>query len=352
MALHDQCGELEQVHVRGMIYRGVRLELITGLGLALAVSALPQVAWGAHSVTTQTALNVDTQEQGARPQAKVAVTVTGDDGLPATGAVSIREGARQLGSLLLDGEGQASAVFGMPGGGNHILSAVYTGDARHLGSVSPEITAQGPAVTTPDFQVTVGALSPASTLTAGGAGTAIVTVTPVSNASLAAPMFVTLSCSGLPNQASCNFTPSNIEVLATTPTSCPSGSPAASCPPTSSMVVLTSAASAMASPASRPGNDHNAITWAFLLPGALGLGGLAWGTRRNRWMNRLVLVALVAFVTMLGATGCNPQYYYYHHGPGSNPATPSGTYTIYVTGQSSDGVTAITHSSSFTLTVN
>ncbi len=45
-----------------------------------------------------------------------------------------------------------------------------------------------------------------------------------------APMFVTLSCSGLPALASCAFTPESIEILPTTPASCPSGSPAIGLP--------------------------------------------------------------------------------------------------------------------------
>jgi hypothetical protein len=86
-----------------------------------------------------------------------------------------------------------------------------------------------------------------------------------------------------------------------------------------------------------------------LLPGALGLGGLAWGGRR-RWLNRLSLLALVGIVTMLGTTACNARYNYYNHGP-SSTATPAGTYTIKVTGQSSDGVTATSNSTTLALTV-
>jgi hypothetical protein len=57
-------------------------------------------------------------------------------------------------------------------------------------------------------------------------------------------------------------------------------------------------------------------------------------------------------VATLGTTGCNPQYYYYNHGPGQPPATPAGTYTVTVTAQSANGVTAITNSTTVALTVN
>jgi len=83
----------------------------------------------------------------------------------------------------------------------------------------------------------------------------------------------------------------------------------------------------------------------------LGLGGLAWGARRRRWISRASLLALLAVVTVLGTTGCNPRYYYYNHGPDTNLPTPSGSYTITITGQSSNGITAVTNSTTLALTV-
>ena len=149
-------------------------------------------------------------------------------------------------------------------------------------------------------------------------------------------MFVTLSCSGLPDQAACTFTTESVEIL-----------PAATAPLTSSMVIVTQTASAALSPHPR----SNSVTWAFLLPGALSLGGLAWGVRRRAWLNRLSLLGLVALVAMLGTTACNARYNYYNHGPPTNPATPAGTYTVTVTAQSSNGVTAITNPTTMALTV-
>ena len=68
------------------------------------------------------------------------------------------------------------------------------------------------------------------TLTPGQTGTALITVMPENNSSLTAPMFVTLSCSGLPNETSCTFTPESVQILATTPASCTSGSALTSTP--------------------------------------------------------------------------------------------------------------------------
>ena len=183
------------------------------------------------------------------------------------------------------------------------------------------------------------------TLTAGQSGTATVTVTPsqVFVASLndtGAPSFVTVSCSGLPH-------PFLLHVYA--------GEPGDSAGPGCGRHQFH--ADSDASPdrrrraARKARTQDNPVAWAILLPGMLGLGGLAWGARRRRWLQRLTLVALVGLVTTLGTTGCNPRYYYYNHGPGNPPATPSGTFTVTVAGQSSNGVTAITNTTTFQLTV-
>lgn len=325
---------------------------MAGLALALAVPMLSASAASAQSVSTATTLTVNTRTQNSRTQAAVAVDVTGYDGLPATGAVNLMDGSRVLAEVKLDGNGQASTVLTLPAG-DHALTAVYAGDATHQISTSRPYDVTVDSGSTPDFQISLSAVSPSTlplTLTAGDSGTVQVNITPVDNAALTAPMYVTLSCSGLPDQTSCSFSPASIEILPTTPTSCTTGSPAASCPPTSQLVIQTQReGTAMATP---PAGRHSSpVAWAILLPGALGLGGLAWGARRRRWLQRLALVALVGLVTTLGATACNPLYYYYNHGPPYTPATPSGTYTITVTGQSTNGVTATTHSTTMVLTV-
>ena len=318
--------------MRGIICRGLRLELVAGLGVALAIPALSVAAANSQRLATQTAVTLETRDQGGRTQATVAVTVTGEDGLPATGAVAISDYGSQLAGAALNAQGQTSIVLALPGG-PHSLRAVYTGDGTHQGSTSQASGAQAQASSTPDFLISV---APATlSLTPGQSGTVTASVTPQNSDALTAPMFVTLSCSGLPDQSSCTFTPENVEIL-----------PNATNAITSSMVITTQEATASAA---HP--RSSLVAWAFLLPGALGLGGLAWGARRRPWLNRLTLLALVGLVTMLGATACNPRYGYLNHGPPVPPATPAGTYTVYVTAQSSNGVTAITNSTTIALTV-
>jgi hypothetical protein len=329
---------LEQAHVRGFVCRNLRLELVAGIGIALAMPALALAAQDSQSsdiqkLSTQTTLAAQTRDQSGRTQATLSVSVNGEDGLPATGGVAISDRGIQLAGAALNAKGEANIVVALPAG-DHSLAAVYAGDATHLSSASQVADVQAQVSGTPNFTVSV---APATlTLKAGQTGTVTASVTPQNSTGLTAPMFITMSCSGLPDQSSCSFTPENLEILQN-----------ATAPLTSSMVILTQ----LASSASLAHPQSNSVAWAVLLPGALGLGGLAWGFRRRPWLNRLTLLALMALVTMLGTTACNPRYYYLNHGPPINPATPAGTYTINVTAQSTDGVSAITNTTTMSLTV-
>jgi hypothetical protein len=339
---------LELVHVRGIVRRGLRLELVAGLGIALAMPALAAPA----SVATTTTLTAPQTTQITQSDAQTcsltsfSVNVTGTAGVPA-GTVNIEDGSAPLASADLNSTGQASFQFALADGA-HSLSAVYAGNASFNGSASAPASVTITSQCDSAFVVTVSNLTPTSaantlTLTPGQAGTAIIMVTPLQEfvSTLTTPAFVTISCSGLPDQASCIYTPESIEIL-----------PDQNAAVTSSMVLQTYAQSTTsASPATRPGKGSSPIAWAFLLPGALGLGGLAWGARRRHWLNQLSLVVLVSLVTLLGTTGCNPRYYYEHHGPVPNPPTPAGTYTVTVTAQTNNGVTAITQNTTFVLAV-
>jgi hypothetical protein len=343
---------LEQVQVSGLNRRGTRLEWFAALGIALALAVLSASAQ-AQQIVTHTTLTVETSEQGGHTQATASVSVSSADGLPASGAVIIEDGDRDLAEAALNAEGQATPVFSLVGG-DHALRAVYAGDATHLTSASVTSNVSGQTSSTPNFALTLAPVAPSTlplTLTAGQAGTIAVTVVPEDNTALTAPMFVNLSCSGLPSEASCAFTPASVEILPTTPASCPTGSPASACPPVSSMLLQTQEQlTNLVAPAHRA-SGGKPIAWAILLPGILGLGGLAWGARRRRWLQRTALVALVGLVAALGTTACKPLYDYYQHGPVHPTATPPGTYTVTITGQSSNGVSAITNNTTMVLTV-
>jgi len=315
-----------------MIRRGLRLQFVAGLGIALSMPALAFAGQSAQAVATQTTLQEEMHDQAGHTQANLTVIVAGEDGLPAAGAVVVSDHGRQMAGAALNKQGQATLVLDLLAG-DHSFTAAYLGDTTHSASKSESSGAQASTSTTPDFQISI---APASlTLGLGQSGTIITSITPVNSSALATPMFITLSCSGLPDQSSCTFNPENVEIL-----------PNATAVVTSSAVFVTQQQEGSIA---RPGSSGVAL--AILLPGALGLGGLAWSVRRRPWMQRLSLLALVALVTLLGTTACNPQYNYYNHGPPINPSTPPGVYTVNVTAQSSNGVTATTHSTTLAFTV-
>jgi hypothetical protein len=319
--------------------RRLNLELAGILGVAAFGVALAGTAWAAGPQpamqSTATTLSAETRIQNGRTLASFAVAVKGEDGAPAAGAVVIEEDGRQLAGAALSGEGRARLEFAVPAG-DHKFQAVYQGDDTHQASVSGMSGVRAQASTaTPDFTV---AVAPGSaSLTAGQSGTATVSLTPVNASALTGPMFVTLACAGFPDQSSCSFTPENVEIL-----------PNATAPITSSMSLITQGRNRTLA---HGRSEQSPVAWAFLLPGTLGLAGLAFSARRKRWLSRLSLIALVGLVSVLGATACAPRYNYYNHGPPYNLPTPAGSYTLEITAQSSNGVTATTHSTQFALTV-
>jgi hypothetical protein len=282
----------------------------------------------------------------------LTATVTSSGGVP-SGTVDIEDEASgvpvQLANASLNVSGQATAVLYLSNG-PHTLLAVYTGNTTYQTSTSMPASSTISSQCDTSFAVTLSDLSPSTssaiTLTPGQSGTATVTVTPseefvASLSTSGAPAFITVSCSGLPSLASCTFTPEDLEIL-----------PGQDAGVLSSMLLQTQGQRIdQLVPPNPMGRRSGPVALAILLPGMLGLGGLAWGAHRRKWLNRLALVALVGLVTTLGTTACNPRYYYEHHGPPTNPATPSGTFNVTVTAQSSNGVAAITDSTTMVLTV-
>lgn len=318
--------------------RAWRLELVAGLGIALALPALALSAENSKGLPTQTTLTAETRDVGGRTQASLNIAVAGRDGSVAAGTVEILDNGKPLAGVALDSEGRATAEVTLAPG-DHSLTASYAGDNAHASSASESQAVSADTSAAPDFSI---AVAPTSvTLKPGQSGSVVATVTPISAASLTAPMFVTLSCSGLPDQSACTFTPQSLEIL-----------PNATTAVTSTMVLTTVAGTGVnAQNAPKSIGPSRPVAWAILLPGALGLAGLAFGARRRTWLRRLSLLGVVALVGVLGTTGCNPLYGYRNHGPTGNLPTPAGSYTIKVTAQSSNGVTATTHSTTMALTV-
>jgi hypothetical protein len=323
------------VHVIRMFRRRLRLQWVAALSVAVAMPGLAAAAAGRQQAT-QTLLRIDTRDGNGQTQATLSMAVIGADGQPASGSIAIQDQGKPLAGFVLDAAGRATATIDLAGG-DHSLYAVYTGDSAHLGSSSEETPVHAVSGSTPDFSISV---APATvSLKQGQSGSATVSVTPVNAASLTAPMFVTISCSGLPDQSACTFTPENLEI--------PVGATAA----INSSLVLSTQATSLAKAEPTVTREAHPIALAVLLPGALVLAGIAFGARRRRFLSRFVLLGLVAFVSVLGTAACAPLYNYLNHGPPYNLPTPAGNYNVTISAQSSNGVTATTHTTTIALTV-
>jgi hypothetical protein len=258
-----------------------------------------------NTAATQTTLTVATNNAGPRTKATLTAHVSADLAGPPSGVVNFRSGETDLGSALLDGEGNASLVTDLFSAGAHPVVAIYQGQSGYLASTSRLEQVHANASTVAGFTV---AVSPTSLSTAvGGFVDTVVTVTPVNGFNA----YVSLSCSGLPVNTTCNFTPVNVPAICT----------AATCTPAnSSMQIQTQAPSPLIA--------------SFLFPALIGLVGLS-ACKRGACRN--LVLGMLAFAGALGITACSQRYNYLNHGPPGNPGTPAGSYTVTVEAQSSTG---------------
>ena len=307
----------------------VRRTAQTAMALALVAGFS---AMANAQARTHTTLTAETRDLGGKTIVGFTGHVTSDDGSTATGAVRLVESGHDLaGTALASG---SEALFLLDGlkQGDHSIQAVYDGDADHAPSTSEAVTLHPLAAGSPDFSI---GIAPASlSMKAGSNGNSTLTLLPVNGFT----GFITLSCSGLPVGASCTFTPANLQMTATT-------SPTAGV--TAQLSLVTTAPAGQNGKLELP-SKGSPMALAILLPGVIGLGVL--GRKRNL-LGRISLLVLVAGLGIMATTACNPRYYYLNHPPTYNGGTPKGTYTITVTAQSSNGVTATAHSTPLALTV-
>jgi hypothetical protein len=259
------------------------------------------------TAATQTTLSVATNDVGPRTKATLAAHVSAaPGGSPAGGVVNFRSGETDLGSGVLDADGNASLQTDVLDTGIHEVVAVYQGKAAYLASTSKAEQVEAHASTVAGYTVTAAPTSLSTVV--GGFAESVLTVTPNNGFNA----YVSLSCNGLPINTTCTFTPLNVPAICTSITACTPG--------TSVVQIQTQAPS--------PGAT------AIVLPLLLGLVGLG-ASRRRAWRN--LALGLIAFAGAIGLTACNARYNYLHHGPPENPGTPEGTYTITVAAQSATG---------------
>ena len=193
--------------------------------------------------------------------------------------------------------------------GTYTITATYSGDSYFKSSTGQASTILTSSV--PTFTATATS-SQESAVTAGG--TALYSFT------LAQSVYtgtITFACTGLPSGASCVFSPASI-----TSTGC-----------TTSSTVALSVITQQAQPVKLSGFDlAGRGPWqAFGVLAGLSLA-LLIGLRRRRMRFGQIWIALALLLATSGIVAC---------GKGSTtPASPSGNYTITVTGTGSTGVTS------------
>jgi hypothetical protein len=276
----------------------------------LISEAIPASSGGPDKLTLT--VHVSPAPQSAEDRGNVAFLDTDSSGQ-----------VHSLGSAFVAADGTATlTVSSSMTSGAHSVRAVFNGTESSAASTSApaDVTAQ---VAAPDFALTA---TPATlNLDAGAEGTVAVTLAPLNRFS----NYVSLSCAGLPLFATCTFLPSNVPVTGQIGLS--------------TMTLNTLAPSGKTSSL----RSDSGLVYAFLLPGALGLIGLAFGRSRG-----LRMVALVCVVGSLigGTSSCAQRYRYLNHGPTPNPGTPAGKSIIRIYGTSVSG--ALSNVKCFQLTLN
>ena len=306
------------------------------LPVAAAVLALASAAFGqSHTAVATTTTLTTAPASGAAGKTTLSVRVSpapqsaeaGASGNPSGGTVTFEETdssgqVHSLGSAFVAADGNASLTVPALPAGVHAVRAVYSGTESSAASTSAPagVTAEAAA---PDFSLTA---TPATlNLDAGIAGTVAVTITP----SAGFNNYVALSCAGLPLFTSCSFLPSNVDVTGQNGLS--------------TMTLNTTAPSGKTGALRR----DSSFVYCFLLPGALGLIGLAFG--RNRGLRMLAMLCVVGSL-IGGASSCAQRYRYLNYGPTPNPGTPAGESIIRIYGTAVNG--ALSTSKCFQVTLN
>ncbi len=269
-----------------------------------------------NATATQTTLTVATDDAGPRTRATLTAHVNGAN----SGVVNFRSGQIDLGSALVDSEGKASLQTDLLPAGSRPVVAIYQGQSASLDSISNSELVQAHVSTAAGFTV---AAAPTSLSTAiGGFVNSNVTVTPVNGFNA----YVTLSCSGLPINTTCTFTPVNVLAACTT-----GAGGAQTCTPGASVMQIQTQTP---SPVKNARNGEPGMgRYAFVVPALFGLAGL--GARKRKW--RAVALGMSALVGLMGMTACSQRYNYLNHGPPPNQGTPIGSYTVTIQASSSTG---------------
>jgi subtilase family serine protease len=290
---------------------GTGYDQVTGLGsidgheLALA--------WGQLLTPSSTSLSASAPQiiQGINETFTVTVLPSA-----ATGTVTLSTNGSALGTAKVSGGSATFSTTALPPGTNSVI-ATYNGIFATSASPAVSVTVTPPSYTLSSSVATVAVI-------AGTSGQAALTITPGNNF----PQSITFTCTGLPAESSCIFSPTSVT---------PNGAAV-----TDSLSIKTTAPTAQLN---SPFEGGGQIFYAVLLPGVLGI--VVSGGSRNRvvrGMRLLSLMVVLGFSTLwLGACGNSSTT--------KDPGTPKGTSPVIVTATTS-GANPVTQTVKINLTVN
>jgi Bacterial Ig-like domain (group 3) len=268
---------------------------------AVTINVAPAVT--TMAVTSST--NPSYAGQGVTFTATIAGLIPG-----AGGTVTFSNGSTTLGTAALSNGTASFTTTALSSAGSQTITAAYGGDANDgasSGSVTQKVVAP----------VTIGPGTGDSTSLTVSSGQSVTTQVSLAGAAGFSGS-VKFSCTGLPMNASCSFSPASVTVSGTTAAT--------------TMLTVSTAATAMAS----DGESARALT---VLACGLPLLGLLTLLPVARGRRLLLCVGFVLFISVASLTGCG--------GGSSGNNTAPGSYTFNVIATSG----ATTSTASYKLTV-
>ena len=263
---------------------------------------------------SQASTTTSLQSSGA-PQGAIltAFIDTASLGSPPTGSVTFSNGSTTIGSASVTTGplgNMTTATFNATqlANGQYSITATYSGDTNYTGSTSGSV----PINVQPDFSIQT---SMPGLLIASPGGAASMSVSMMDLDGFTGA--VTFSCSGLPAESKCAFTPASLSATGST-----------------TLTVTTTAPVAVSKPPFHPSSWNLAFGLLGAPMGALVIVGFTGRRRRVRLFSVMVLLAFLSACS--GGSSTPPP-------PPPNPGTPKGIYVVTLTATNG----TITHTTHF-----
>jgi hypothetical protein len=295
----------------------------TSYPIALLVSLIP----------TTTSLVSSSATAAVGTTVTLTATVANSSGsMVPTGMVSFSDGGTVLGSPSVDGNGVATYSTSSLAAGTHAILASYAGDATHATSTSTVLLETISAPSSPGGSgFTISASENSLSIVQGQTGTAVLTLTAPNGSN--SP--VTLTCSGLPKDTNCTFSPPSV-----TPTAAGV---------TAALIIGTDVKSTSAAlKTDRPGGPASPKTLTAFAGISMGGFALFLGMADRKRFRRLLRLQSVVLALGLGSVlvsaslGC---------GGGGTPKTPTGLYQVSVIATGTSNGTTVSQTISLYVTI-